>query len=112
MTAFSREVNEELARRARGGDDEGGIEATVGQMLAGLTVACVQAALGAALSHEADEMLQQMDDPDAGPLQPLAAWLRQIATASEDKLSPLLTAPPPDLPESVRKVLEQIQEQL
>ena len=81
------------------------------QMLANLMVACVRVALGDTLPREADEVLRQMDDPAAGPLQGLAAWLRQIAAACEDDLRPLLAPPPPDLPDAVRQVLEQIQEQ-
>ena len=111
MSEKVRALNEELAVRARGGN-QSVTEQQIEELLTNLTVASVQAALGDKLPREADEVLKQMDSPDAGPLQPLATWLRRIATASEEELRSLLDLPPPDLPQGVQGVLEQIRKQL
>ena len=87
---------QELARRARGGDDDepGGLPQQIVQLLANLAVACVQAAANnSPLPPEAAQLLDQLDSPDAGPLQPLAAYLRRLATDPRPPTRPP-TGPP------------------
>ena len=105
-------LDEELARRARGGDEDGGdMPGGVLQMLTQLAVVCVQAAVNESpLPPDAQQLLSQMDSPDAGPLEPLAAYLRRLSTAPPTDLVQLLSAPPPNLPDPLPNVIAQLKD--
>jgi hypothetical protein len=74
-----------------------------------VAVTCVQAAANRSpLPPDAAGLLDQLDSPDAGPLQPLAAYLRRLATAEPDQLAGHLAHPPADLPEPLPQVFAQL----
>lgn len=105
-----RAVDAELARRAHGGEaGAGALPEQMAQMLGQLALACVRAAAnGEALPAEAEQLLAQLDAPEAGPLQPLAPWLRRLASAPAGELVNLLAAPPANLPEPLPDVFAQL----
>ncbi len=107
-------VDQELARRARGGEGSehalAGLPQQLLQALGQLAVTCVQAAANhSPLPSDAARLLEQLDSPDAGPLQSLAAYLRRLAAMPPHQLAQQLAQPPADLPDPFPPIFAQLQ---
>jgi len=83
------------------------------ELFAQLLIGCVQsAAVGVPLPAQLAGLLDQLDNPDAGDLAPLGAWFRQLAATPEDELLRQLNSPPPELPEPLATVVDQLKDAL
>ncbi|WP_179137231.1 tetratricopeptide repeat protein [Candidatus Entotheonella palauensis] len=104
------EMRADLARRAQGGDASGvNLPQQMIEAITQLAVACIQAGLnGSALSSDAESAVAQLDQSDAGPLQPLGSYLRRLATGPGDETRAALTMPPADLPEPLPQLFAQL----
>jgi hypothetical protein len=56
------------------------------------------------------EQFEQLDSPDAGPLQPLATYLRRLAATVPEQLLEQLAQPLADLPEPLPQIFAQLQQ--
>ncbi len=104
------ELRADLARRAQGGDATGvNLPQQIIEAITQLAVACVQAGLnGSALASDAETAVAQLEQSDAGPLQPLGSYLRRLATGPVDETRAALTMPPADLPEPLPQLFAQL----
>ncbi|MCL4205449.1 MAG: tetratricopeptide repeat protein [Pirellulaceae bacterium] len=112
-TAKEQAVDRELARRARGGDDTeddpDGMGQRVLQLLTNVAVMCVEAAANdSPPPPEVAGFLDDLDSSDAGPLQPLVAYLRRLGATPADQLAQQLDHPPADLPEPFPELFAQL----
>lgn len=103
-------MEEELARRARGGDvADAGLSQQMVQAIAQLAVACVQAGLGGTgLPSDAESIVARLESEAAGPWQSLGRYLRRLATGPANDTVAALATPPASLPDPLPQLIAEL----